>query len=405
MDYQYIATDSKTNKRITAVGSADSVDHLVKILHSEGLLPIKVTEVKSQLFLTHLFKSKETIKGKELCIFTRQLGATLSSGLILTEALEVMSEDLENYFFQGIIFKIRNDIVAGTSFSSALMKYPKIFPKSYCQVVKSGEASGRLHITILDLAQYLEKIERVKEKVNAAMRYPMFILGFACLVMAAMVLLLIPKFKEIYEQADAKLPLMTQMLISISDFTLHYFLWIVIVAGLIVVGIIRFIQKPQMKETVDNLKFKIPLLGKEVIHKSVVSSFCRTLGFLISSGVEISASLDIVTEVVEHEGIRIVLKQVRKRVVTGGASLSIAIREHKIFPRMISKMILVGEKSGRLAEMLIRTADYYDQEVEHSVNGLLTLIEPVLIAVIGGIVGIVVVALYLPIFKLATVIK
>jgi type IV pilus assembly protein PilC len=405
MNFQYIASDPKTGKRIASIAAADSIDHLVKNLHSEGLLPLKVTACNSRFSLAQFFGPPETVKGKELAMFTRQLGSILNSGLVLTDGLEIVAEDMENEYFKNVIRKVRNDITAGSAFSLALMKYPKVFSKAYCQIIRSGEESGQLYKTISNLALHLEKVEQIGRKVKSAMAYPMFILIFTGAVMSAMLLLLVPKFKEIYSQVDAQLPLPTQMIMDLSDFVLHNILWIIVGAVLLALGIRHIVQKPEMKGSLDNLKTKIPLMGKAVVHKSLVSQFCRTFGFLISSGVEISSCLDIVADVVDHEGIKTSIKQIRKRVVTGGSSLSMAIREHKIFPRLIPKMVSVGEKAGRLSEMLTRTADYYDQEVEQTITSLLALIEPTLIAFVGGMVAVVVVALYLPIFKLATLIK
>ena len=407
MEFRYVANDLK-GKRISNTAFAPNVSDLVMRLKTDGLLPLKVYEIKpsngkAKAFLKMPSTSK--VSGKELAIFTRQLAATLTSGLLLTEALETIAEDLENVYFCNVIKKLFEDIRGGKDFSMALNKFPRIFPKTYIAIIRSGEATGKLDRTLTNLAKYLENSERMKEKVKSALRYPMFILGFAWFVVGVIVFFLIPRFKGMFSAAGAQLPLLTRIVVGISEFCLKnvFATALIIFAGWIL--FLYLMKIPAFRYQVDVLKLKLPIVGKEVIHKAKVSSFCRTLGTLLAGGVGLSTALEITAQVVNHLQISEAIERIRVRVV-GGSSISDEIKaQKKLFPRLVSKMAAVGEKTGRTDEMLKRTADYYDEELETTLQNLTALLEPALIVFIGGIVLIVVLALYLPIFKMSSAIR
>jgi len=405
MELKYIAND-KSGKRVTGVTRASSIASLVMRLKNDGLVPLKVAAVNlSQKngngFLNHF---RHQVKSKELVIFTRQLAAILSAGLLLTEALETISDDLENPYFSKLIGDIKSDIIGGSDFSTALAKHPNIFSKTYIFIVRSGEATGNLHKTITDLAKYLESSERMKEKVKSALRYPLFILGFAIFVVMIIVFFLIPKFKGMFMSAGAQLPLLTRIVVGVSEFAVQHFgIFLIVVA--ILWGLAWYALKfPKVRFLLDVLKFNLPIIGKEIIQKSLISRYCRTLGILLAGGVGLSSSLEITSQVVDHLALGQTIERVRTKVI-GGAAISEEIRSHKIFPRLVAKMTAVGERTGRIDDMMKRTADYYDEELEITLQNLTALLEPALIVFIGGIVLIVVLALYLPIFKLSTAIR
>ncbi len=409
MEFKYTATDKKTGKKISEVTSADNISSLVFRLKDQGLVPLHISESKSAKTkrkappMLPVFRSNR-VKGKELAIFTRQLAATLSAGLLLTEALETIADDLENAYFRKIIRNIREEIQSGTNFSVALKKYPKIFPVTYVAIVKSGEATGNMHKTMMNLAQYLENSERMKEKVKSAVRYPSFVLGFALFVVAVIVLFLIPKFEGLFANAHAKLPLLTLIVVSISRFCLKNAVPVLISIVVLWIIFLYLLRFPRTRYIIDSFKFKIPIIGKHIIHKAVVSRFCHTLGFLLSGGVGLSTALEITTQVVDHIQAGQAVDKIRTNVISG-STLSDEIRKQKIFPRLVSKMTAVGEKTGRLDDMLLRTAQYYEDELETTLQNLTVLIEPVLIVFIGAIVLLVVLALYLPIFQISTAVR
>ena len=406
MEFKYVAKDKKGTP-VTDTAIAPSVSVLVSRLKSEGLLPIKVYEVKpSNGKLGSLFKVKRgKISGKELAVFTRQLATMLTAGLLLTEALETISEDMENKYFRGVLKKLREDIQGGHNFSIGLAKFSRIFPSTYVAIIKSGEATGNLDKTLSNLARYLENTERMKEKVKTAIRYPLFVLGFAIFVVSVIVLFIIPKFKGMFAEAGAQLPLLTRVVVTVSEFCLHNVLTVIILGIISVIAFFYLLRIPAFKFFVDVWKLKLPLIGKDIIHKAKVSSFCRTLGTLLTGGVGLSTSLEITSHVVDHLQLGQAIERIRVRVIAG-STLSDEIRaQKKLFPRLVSKMASVGEKTGRVDEMLKRTADYYDEELETALQNLTAILEPALIIFVGGMVLIVVLALYLPIFRLATAIR
>ena len=405
MEYRYTAK-TKEGKRIHQVMTADSPSDVISHLKSEGLLPMKVQKVKPS---NGKFKKKFAlisgrVKPKELAVITRQLGVTLTAGLLLTEALEAISEDLENEYFRKILCSIRLDVQCGTEFSTALSRYPKIFPITYRAIVKVGEATGRLHQTLTNLAKYLEDSERLKEKVKAAVRYPLFVMGFAGVVLIILVFFLIPQFAGMYSDFGAELPWLTQVVIGVSQFSVKNVHW-VIIGGVILWAVYLYSTRfYKVRRAVDVMRLKVPIIGKHIIHKALISRYCRTLGFLLSAGVNLKTSLDITSQVVDHLVMAESIDQINARVVAGG-SISEEMRKQKIFTGLSSKMTAVGERTGRLSEMLERTSQYYEEELEVTLQNLTTMLEPVLIIFVGVNVLIVVLALYLPIFHLSTAIR
>ena len=401
MKFKYVAQDMK-GRRVSDMATAADVGSLITQLKSAGLLPVKVFEVPSatQSIKGKISQLKGRVNSKELAVFTRQLAATLSAGLLLTEALETISEDLENQYFADVIKKIISDIRGGSNFSTSLAKFSKVFPATYISIIKSGEATGGLDKTLTSMAHYLEASERLKEKVKSAVAYPIFVLGFAFFIVFVIVVFLIPKFKGLFDNAHAQLPLLTRIVVSISEFALHNTLLGVILLILAVIASWYLLKIPKVRYAVDVAKFKIPVLGKEIIRKSVVSRFCRTLSVLLSGGVGLGVSLEIIRDVVDHQPMAEAIERIRVKVL-GGSSLGEEIRAQKTFPRLVGKMVSVGERTGNVADMLERTSEYYEDELENTLQKLTSLLEPALIIFIGGIVMIVVLALYLPIFKIS----
>ncbi len=406
MQLSYVAKDRRTGRKVSSIAEAENIPALTRRLSQQGMLPLKISPLKDKEIpkFAHRSRLKGNVKGKELAIFTRQLGATLAAGLLLSDALITVSEDMENAFFGKVVQSVREHVVSGMNLSLAMAMYPQVFPNSYVSVIKSGEATGQLHLTLTNLAKFLENIESIKQKVRSAIQYPMFVFSFACLVVGGMVLFVVPRFKDIFEQAGAELPMMTRVVVSVSDFILTHFLFMSLCAVFLLIVFMAALRAKRTRYLIDKYRIHIPVLGKQVIHKMLVSRFCRTIGFLISSGVPIGTSLEITSQVVSDLVMEEATKKIKTRIMSG-ASLSEAVREHKIFPMLVTKMSLVGEKTGRISQMLTKTADYYDEELECTIQNLVVLIEPVMIIGVGILVAIVVVALYLPIFKVSLLVK
>jgi type IV pilus assembly protein PilC len=407
MEYTYTARELRTGRRVESNANAESVSGLVKDLHRKGLLLLEVSEVSQQgrFHWTKLLpQNPKKVKSKELAVFTRQLAATMKSGLLLSDALDTLAEDLDNPYFQKVIQKTRELVMGGHFFSQALTKFPEVFPKSYVSVITTGEATGRMDVTLESLAKFLENMERIKQKVRTAIQYPMFVFGFALLVVLVMVLVVIPKFKEIFSQLGAPLPWFTQMVVGFSDFVIHQWLWIVVF--ILMAGFVfnHFRKIPKISYWMDEMLLRLPIIGKDIVHKFLVGRFCRTMGFMLSAGVSLPRTLEIITQIIQHQPCSHAIRVVQKRIL-GGSTLTDAIKEHAIFPKLVQKMTLVGEKTGGLDQMMTRTADYYDDELEVSIHNVMVLIEPIMIIIVGLMVGVVVVALYLPIFKVSLLVK
>ncbi len=404
MEFQYTACD-KSGRRIKAIEKAETMAMLVSRLKNQGLTALSISEMKPARagFGAWRIGWFARVSRKELAVFSRQLASILHAGILLTEALHTIAEDMENQYFSHVINQIVKDVNAGTGFSAALSRYPNIFPATYLAVIKSGEEIGNLAATMTSLAKYLEDYERMREKFRSAMLYPIFLSGFLIFVVAIIVIFIIPRFKKIFAQAGAQMPLLTRIVVGISEFCIrHAFAALV---ALIVAGIVSWflLKIPKIRYAVDARLLKLPHLGK-LIRKAFIARFCRTFSVLLGGGVGIATALTVSGDVVSNTFIRHLIGMVKDAVISGVA-IADAMRSHETFPRIVVKMVAIGEKSGKLDDMLRRSAEYYEQELETTLNNFSSLLEPVFIIVIGGVVLTVVLALYLPIFKIAAAVR
>jgi type IV pilus assembly protein PilC len=405
MDFEYTALDLN-RKRIRGISSAESISVLVSQLKQKGLIPQQIKPVQAELagisYARKLFYAKK-IHPKELAIFTRQLSSCLNAGLLLTDSMETIEEDMENFYFRNVLHDLTLSIRSGSHFSSAMVKYPKVFSDTYVAMIKAGEESGRLDKTLEFLGRYLEETERIKDKVKGALRYPIFVLGFFLLVVGIIVFFIIPKFKAMFMNAGVQLPLITRVVVGISEFMVKNVIWMI--AGLIILALVfmSLSKQPKIALFFDRIKVKAPLLGK-VMKKMMLSRFSWTLSLLVSGGISLITALKIGAEVNNNIYLRNIIMDIRANV-TAGHAFSAEIKKQKFFPPLISKMAQVGDKTGKLSEMLQRTADYYAEEVDRSIQAMTALLEPLLIVAIGAVVLITVLALYLPIFKISSAVR
>jgi len=400
MEFRYSVIE-KNGKKLTGVANAESSSALVSRLKNEGFTPIKISKLKRTSSLIERIKlpSKGKVSNMEVAVFTRQLATILGAGVLLTEALRSIADDMENHYFRGVIEIILADIAAGKAFSQSLALHPHTFSHIYVAVVKSGEEIGNLASTLSSLAKYLEDYERMRQKFVNAMRYPIFLVCFIILVVSIIVLFLIPKFKSLFSHAGVELPLLTRIVVGVSEFFLKNIFAMLGVVILSWIAVWYLLKNFRVKFTVDYFILKLPFIGKLLI-KVTVSRFFRTFSILLSGGVSLVQTLQVSNEVVSNLFFRHVVEDIRDRVIAG-TPLNEAMRMHRVIPRIAMKMAAVGEKSGMLDDMLKRTADYYDQEIEAVLNNLSAIIEPVFIIIIGIVVLIVALALYLPIFNLS----
>jgi type IV pilus assembly protein PilC len=342
------------------------------------------------------------IGDKDLVTFTRQFATMIDAGLPLVQCLEILGGQTENKTFSKAINKVRGDVESGSTFADALRKHPRIFTDLYVNMVAAGEAGGILDTILNRLAGYIEKSMALKKKVKAAMTYPTVIVLVAVGVVTLMMLFVIPSFAKMFEDFGGQLPGMTQFIINASNF-MGKFWWAIF--GVIVAIIIllqRFYRTNRGRLVIDAFLLKVPVVGT-LIRKVAVAKFTRTLGTLISSGVPILEGLDIVAKTA---GNRVVENAIikTKMGISEGKTIAEPLQQTKVFPPMVVQMINVGEASGALDTMLSKIADFYDEEVDTTVEALSSLLEPILMVFLGGVIGYIVIAMYLPVFQLASTI-
>ncbi len=364
-------------------------------------LNIQPLEIKLQKERPPLITLKR-ISDKELMLFTRQFATVLAAGLPIVKSLEVLTIQTKNPYFRQVLEEIKLKIEAGSSLSDALAEYPKVFNRLYIYLVRSAEASGNLDSVLQRLALYLEKIVALKAKVKHAMIYPSLIIFVTILVISILMIFVIPKFAQLFAEAGQALPLPTQILLSLSHNFKYVFLGLLGIL-LVLIFSIKSIRKTEkgILET-DRLLLKIPLFG-ELFLKTAISRMARTLGTLINAGVPLLQAILIAAETSGNKVIEKALEDVRLSVIAG-QPMSDPMFFTGVFPYMVVEMVRVGEMSGRVDEMLFKVADFYEEEVDRTVQTISTLIEPILLIFLGVIIGGILVALYLPIFQLGSVV-
>ena len=343
------------------------------------------------------------VKDKEMAIFTRQFSTMVDTGLPLVQCLTILSEQSESKTLRAVTSKVAANVEAGSTLADALRRYPKTFDELFVNLVEVGEAGGILDTVLQRLSVYIEKAAALKRKVKSAMIYPATIVGVAFIVVIFMLTFVIPTFAKMFSSMGADLPIPTVIVIKLSDFAQRF--WWLILAGAagVVVGIRAYYKTEGGKSVIDALLLKLPVLGT-LIRKVAVARFTRTLGTLVSSGVPILEGLRITARTA---GNRVVERAVldTRAAVTAGKTLADPLKASTVFPPMVVQMISVGEQTGALDAMLNKIADFYDDEVDTAVTALTALLEPLMIVFLGVVIGGLVIAMYLPIFRLVTVIK
>ena len=365
-------------------------------------------------FIIELNKSKEAkakglninlnifnrINIRSVAIFTRQFSTLITSGLSLIESLTVLAEQEANKRFSDIIFDVRRNIESGLSLSESLAKHKDVFTRLYISMVSAGEMGGTLDKALDRLATSLERENEMNLKIRNKTAYPKFVLGFAVIVLMALILFIVPTFKGIYDELGAELPLMTKIVIFVGDLFKKWYFYLILIT-LVVGGRYLFrkiINSPKGRYYYDSIRIGFPKIG-DILKKISLSRFSRNLGTLISAGVPILRSLDIVKGVADNIIIDNAISDIRIGIKEG-ESISVPMSKFHIFPPMMIQMVSVGEKSGSLDDMLNKIADFYDNEVSNSVDIIVTVIEPLLLLLVGFIVGFIVISMYLPIFNI-----
>ncbi len=403
--FQYKVKD-KNGKLVEGSLEAENAQLVVSKLRSMGYVPIEIQQQGGGANLQRELKIpglSDHVKLKDVAVFSRQFATMINSGLSLLRSLNILAEQTESKPLAEIVNQVRMDVEKGSSLSQAMTKHPKAFGRLYVSMVRAGEVGGALDSVLLRLADTIEKQVELRRKVKSAMTYPVVVACLVFVIVAAMLLFVIPMFQGIYGQLGGKLPAPTQILIDISNFVRKLWFMIPLVGGGGAFGFRKWINSEEGRKQWDAIKLKVPIFGK-LVRKTALARFSRTLSALVRSGVPILESLDIVAETA---GNWVVSKAVRETqaAVKRGDPLSKKLEEHPVFPPMVVQMMAVGEETGALDEMLDKIADFYDQEVEATVDALTSLIEPLLIMVMGVCVGGMIISLYLPMFNIIKLIK
>ena len=376
---------------------AETVDAAVAALRREQVLVTRIDAVKQKAQR----QAKATGKApptKNLAIFTRQFSVMIDAGLPLVQCLEILGKQEEDKNFAAVILKTRSDVEGGSGLADAMRKHPKTFDALYSNMMAAGEAGGILDTILKRLATYIEKNVKLKGQVKSAMIYPVAVVVIAAVVVGAILWKVIPTFAVLFEGLGATLPMPTRIVIAMSN-SLVQFMPVVLIGGvLLAIAFNRYYATPQGRRVVDGTMLKVPVIGL-VLRKIAVARFCRTLATLLSSGVPILEGLDITAKTAGNAIVEDAVMTTRT-AIERGETVSAPLKETGVFPPMVTQMINVGETTGALDTMLGKIADFYEEEVDVAVAGMLTLMEPVMIAFLGVIVGGIVIAMYLPIFDL-----
>jgi type IV pilus assembly protein PilC len=397
--YAYKVRD-KTGKIVSGTLIADNEALVLQRLREEGLTPLEVGRQSRGL---NIELTKKKVKLKELAVFSRQFATMVNSGLPILRALAILADQSSNKELARVLGEVRLDVEQGASLSTAMAKHPKVFNDLYISMVRSGETGGSLDDVLLKLADLIENEVKLRGKIKSAMTYPIAVVVLVVLIMTAMLLFIVPQFKGIFEQLGGSLPLPTRVLLAASDAFKKF--WYIVIIGVFAGRFFfkRWKRTPAGREAVDRTKLRVPVFG-QLFHKTALSRFSSTLAMLMHSGVPILQALDIVSDTVNNKIISKAVIDVQSSV-RDGESMAKPLARHRVFPPMVVQMLAVGEETGQVDVMLEKVATFYDQEVEASVDALTSLIEPLLIAVIGGLVGAAVVALYMPMFNIIKLIK
>jgi type IV pilus assembly protein PilC len=361
-----------------------------------------VVKEKPKDLLENISFFKPKVQGRDIVIFTRQLSTMINAGLPLVQGLEILEKQQENPTFKKALGEIRQDVEAGSTLADSMRKKPKIFDALFTNMIEAGETGGILDTILTRLAVFMEKSMALKKKIKGAMTYPTVCLAIAILVLGVILIFVVPVFKTMFEDFGSSLPLPTQFVVDMSDFLKSYFIYIFIAFFLISMAVKKFYQTEKGRMAIDRGLLRSPVFGI-LLRKVAVAKFTRTLSTMLSAGVPILEALQVVAKTAGNK----VIEQAVFRVgdsIAEGRPIAEPLEESGVFPNMVVQMINVGESVGALDAMLEKIADFYDEEVDQAVENLTAMIEPFMMVFLGGMIGGIVVAMYLPIFKIASVV-
>ncbi len=397
--YSYLARDASSGREIRATIDAPNETAAIQALLNRNLLVVQIAEKVGKKGKT----GGGSVPLADLVVFTRQLATMIDAGLAMVQSLQALAEQTSNKVMRDVIRDVCTRVEGGDSFSDALRKHPKVFDKLYFCMVDAGEKGGLLAEILARLATYQESTARLRKKVKSSMMYPTAVTGVAISITMFLLIKVVPVFGEIFSGFGANLPAPTQFLIDLSNWMQKWYLLIIMGMGGLVYGWLAYIKTKPGREFWDRIRIKLPIFGV-IAHKICLARFTRTLASLIRSGVPILEVLNIVGNtcgnVIMEKAIRVAASDIEK-----GEGISSALSKHPVFPTMVIRMMTAGEQTGKIDSMLERVADFLDEEIETTLGGLTSLIEPLLIVFLGVVVGGIVIAMFLPIFKMSEIIN
>jgi type IV pilus assembly protein PilC len=393
---------TRAGQTVSGERVADTMDAASAALRREQIQVTRITPAKAGKEDTvrkgKVGKTGKKVSAKNLAVFVRQFSVMIDAGLPLVQCLDILGTQEEDKNFQAVILQTRSDVESGQSLADAMRKHPKTFDPLFTNMIAAGEAGGILDTILKRLATYIEKAVKLAGQVKSAMVYPIAVIVIAGGVVGVILWKVIPTFAALFSGLGADLPLPTRIVIGLSDNLVRFFPFIFVAAGLAAYGFKQYYSTDKGRRVVDGTVLKAPVLGN-IMRKIAVARFCRTLSTLISSGVPILDGLEITAKTAGNSIVEDAVMVTRKSIERG-ETISVPLKETRVFPAMVTQMIGVGEATGALDTMLAKIADFYEEEVDTAVAGLLTLLEPIMIAILGIVVGGIVIAMYLPIFDL-----
>ena len=409
--FTYISRDTN-GQRVTAVAEAESKQSLFGQLKDRGLTVVEVRELSQSGAAAASSKPKRAITwpllgggvdSGELSVFWRELATMIAAGLPVVDALEAISQELEHVKMQKVLRDILAGMWEGFSLSQTLKKHPGAFSPMVVSLVAAAEESGSLAQVSNQLATHIENQDRLFRKVRAALTYPIFLCAFFLVVVVIATFFIIPKFRDIYAGFDAKLPRLTEVVFAINAFILTRFPWIVAVTSAFILALVLWAQRPEGKETLDRLSLKLPIFGK-LLQRAAVAKFCRSMAILLAGGIPVNKALEMAQETTGNSVMAKAIRASREDILKG-SKIAPTLKRQGVFPQMAIRMVSAGEETGSLSSLLEKVADFYESRVDAALTTINSLIEPVMIVVIGGFVLLFVLSMYMPIFQLAATMK
>jgi type IV pilus assembly protein PilC len=391
---------AQTKKGRNLKGEIDAATEAIALsMLKKRNFTVKKLKLKPKDLFENISFLKPKVSNKDLVVFTRQFSTMIDAGLPLVQGLTILAEQAENPTFKAILKEITKDVEGGSTLAEAMKKHPKVFDSLFVNLVAAGEVGGILDTILRRLAQFIEKAERLKSQIKGAMTYPIVVMAIAILVIAVILVFVIPVFEDMFKSFGSALPTPTQIVVNMSRFLKGNIHWVIIGLGALIYGFKRYRNTASGRKQTDTLFLKLPIFGN-LLKKTAVARFTRTLGTMISSGVPILDALEIVAKTAGNVVIEEIIYEVRGSIAEG-QTIAEPLSENDIFPGMVIQMIAVGEATGALDSMLEKIADFYDEEVDAAVAALTSMLEPLLMLFLGGSIGGLVIAMYLPIFGMA----